>query len=337
MAEALALLATVGTQPDLVELRLDLFEEAYDLSALLEARRVPAIVTLRSADEGGRSTASAADRLAVLRRAAKVGAEYVDVEARSVTQADVADLRSAGASVIVSRHDFGSMPASMEDAWRREIEALQPDVAKLVGMGREPQDVLRSLAILRRANRPTIAIAMGQAGVASRVLCLREPSCFLTFAAWGADGTAPGQVSLSDMEAVYHAREVGPSTEVYALLGPHVDRDRLAAYNAWFRHGGLDAVAVPLVAADNAGVTVEAFRSLPVRGWHVHGEAMQTDLLRVCERVGPAARRQGKVNGLVERDGVLQGDWVESPAEQFALWTERAAPAPAGVTPRDAS
>jgi hypothetical protein len=38
--------------------------------------------------------------------------------------------------------------------------------------------------------------------------------------------------------------------------------------------------------------------------------------------VAPKAAQQGKVNAIVRAaDGALVGHWVESPREQYALWT----------------
>src|SRR6266498_3980248 len=67
MAEALRLLPRVVAEADCVELRLDLFAEGFDLPTLLRERHaLPAVVTLRPPDQGGRSLLPAADRLKVL-------------------------------------------------------------------------------------------------------------------------------------------------------------------------------------------------------------------------------------------------------------------------------
>src|SRR6202011_3216768 len=81
MAEALAGLPQIRAQADCVELRLDLFEEPFDLPALLyECGDLPVVATLRPPDQGGKSPLGADERLKVLVRAAELGAEYVDLE-----------------------------------------------------------------------------------------------------------------------------------------------------------------------------------------------------------------------------------------------------------------
>src|SRR6185503_544961 len=102
MAEALDGLPRIRAEADCVELRLDLFEEAFDLPLLLRERGdLPVVVTLRPEGQGGRSGLSAAERLNVLTSAAEQGAEYVDLEWDAAPPAAIAQLRSAGARVII--------------------------------------------------------------------------------------------------------------------------------------------------------------------------------------------------------------------------------------------
>src|SRR5688572_20373702 len=77
MAEALSSLRSIRAEADCVELRLDLFEEPFDLPLLLRERgSLPVVVTLRPPDQGGRCALPASERLAVLLQAAELGAEY---------------------------------------------------------------------------------------------------------------------------------------------------------------------------------------------------------------------------------------------------------------------
>jgi 3-dehydroquinate dehydratase/shikimate dehydrogenase len=184
------------------------------------------------------------------------------------------------------------------------------------------RDCLPVLRALRQADRPTIAIGMGMAGLPSRVLALREPRCFLTYAAPDTlPGTAPGQVTLSELRHVYHADRLGPSTLAYGLLGPHAEPERAAEYNAWFTAEGLDAVAVSFPASSDAAKILQAYRELPVAGWHIHGEPLQRDAVSALDDLDARAQRQNKVNAVVARGDALCGTWVESPSEQFEFWT----------------
>ncbi len=160
------------------------------------------IVTCRPPREGGRWQGSEAARLAVLRQAAALGADYVDLEWDAA--GEIASLDRSRTRVILSRHDFAAMP---DDLAARAASLWQAgaDVVKLVGMAQRLADCAPVLRLLAAAQRPTIAIAMGQHGLLTRVLAFRYRHALLSFAApdpapeGGAAGTAPGQISLSAM------------------------------------------------------------------------------------------------------------------------------------------
>ena len=323
LAAACAGLPRIRAVADCVELRLDFLDEPVDLAALLrECGDLTVVATLRPPEQGGRSKLGAEARLKVLLRAAELGAAYVDVEWDAATPEALAELRGAGARVIVSRHDFSSMPPGLADDWWPHLAALGADVVKVVGTARDVRDCLVVLRAFERADLPTIAIGMGAPGLPTRVLALRSERCLLAYAALeDGIGTAPGQISIGDMREVYGVQRLGSISRAYGLLGAHVERERLAEYNAWFAAGAVDAVAVPFPAESSAAEIIAAFKDLPVSGWHIHGESLQRDALQVMDDLGPAAARQAKVNAVVTRvDGSLVGHWVESPRDQYELW-----------------
>jgi len=323
MSEALAGLPRIRAQADCVELRLDLFEEPFDLLALLEAcGGLPVVATLRPPDEGGKSPLAAAERLEVLLVAARLGAQYVDLEWNAGSPQAIEAVRGEGAQVVLSKHDFASMPADLAEHWPAQLAELGADVVKIVGTARDVRDCLQVFRAFERADRPMIAIAMGEAGLMTRVLALREPKCLLTYAALGqATSTAPGQLTLDEMRQTYQVRRFRPTTRVYGLLGPHTEPARLAEYNRWFGEDGSDGVAVPFVAGADAAGIVAAFRELPVSGWHIHGADLQAEVVPTLDDLAPSAARQNKVNGIVrDAEGGLIGHWVESPREQYEVW-----------------
>jgi 3-dehydroquinate dehydratase type I len=323
MAQALADLPRIRAQADCVELRLDLFDEPFDLPALLDAcGALTVVATLRPPAEGGRSPLPAVERLKVLVEAARLGAQYVDLEYDACSPAALDGLRAKGAQVVVSRHDFASMPLDFADRWWPELAELGADVIKLVGTARDVRDCLHVFKAFSRADRSTIAIAMGAPGLITRVLALREEQCLLTYAALGqATSTAPGQLTLDEMRQTYRVERLRPTTLVFGLLGPHAEQTRLAEYNAWFAQDGRDGVAVPFATSSDAAGIVSAFRELPVHGWHIHGSDLQAEAVGILDELAPEATRQNKVNGIVRGpDGRLIGHWVESPREQYEVW-----------------
>jgi 3-dehydroquinate dehydratase/shikimate dehydrogenase len=323
MAEALADLPRIRAEADCVELRLDLWHEPFDLPTLLRERGdLPAVVTLRPPEQGGKSPLPPAERLQVLRKAAELGAEYIDLEFDAATPDAVATIHATGAKVIVSRHDFEQMPPQLADGWWHDLASRGADIVKVVGTARDIRDCLPVMRALGNAALPTIAIAMGGPGLLSRVLALRSDQCLLTYAALGSgQGTAPGQLTAGEMREVYHAPRLGSATAVFGLLGPHMEHERIREYNAWFASDAVDAVTVPFVADSDAPGIVSAYRELPVSGWHVHGDELQTTVGQALDTLSAGACRQGKVNAIIRHaDGALEGHWVESPREQYDLW-----------------
>jgi 3-dehydroquinate dehydratase/shikimate dehydrogenase len=324
-AEALGVLQKVAATADIAEIRLDLMDE-FDLRRLLENRPGPVVVTYRPEREGGRYRGSEDERIAVLQEAIRLGAEYVDIEMDAVGR--IGYRRQT--KIIVSHHDFAKMPLDFLGQWR-ELKGADADVVKLVGMAREARDTLPVLETLAQADVPTIALAMGEAGLPTRVLSLKYASTLLTYCAPDdIRGTAPGQVTVSEMDAVYFGRRISPHTVIYGLLGPGVETGAIGDHNQALRGRGIDAVAVPMVVPEDGDApdTVEAFRALDVRGYHIQPPHQET-VGQALDGLESSACRKGKVNTVYRREDRLVGAWIETPVEQIELWAGSAGESPA--------
>jgi 3-dehydroquinate dehydratase / shikimate dehydrogenase len=238
---ALAGYAAVAERADIIELRLDLMGQ-YDLAALVAERPLPLVVTNRPVREGGRYQGDESARVATLLQALDLGAEYIDLEHDSLPLVPPEYLDRT----ILSHHDFQRMPADLP-AIRDRLAGGGVAIVKVVGMAGHPEHSLPVLKLFADSAIPTIAIAMGPAGLVSRVLALRHDNCFLTYAtpATGAE-VAPGQLSLHTLLHTYRAREIGPATAAFGVLGDAVEERLLAELNAALRAAGADAVALPL-------------------------------------------------------------------------------------------
>jgi 3-dehydroquinate dehydratase/shikimate dehydrogenase len=289
--------------------------ERFDLPRLLTERPCPVVVTCRAAREGGRWQGTEAGRLDVLRQAIDLGAEYVDLEADAIHE-----IRERGQSrLIASSHDFSTMPRDVPGLWRRLAES-GADVVKIVGMARDARDVVPVMQVLAEADRPTIAIAMGPAGVATRVLALRHERCLLTFCALeSGGGTAPGQIGAHEMTEVYAARRLSTRTDVVGLLRPEAIGADLARWNRALRQDGQDRVAVPFVVPDgvDAPDVLAELRQLDVYALLVAPE-FQEVVGQALDEIEPAACRQGRVNLIEARDGRTIGCWADGEVEIVA-------------------
>jgi len=196
---------------DLMEVRVDTLDErdpgrlANDFALLAELtaeKKIPIILTVRSAGEGGAVRMGDAERLALFSALIPL-TDIVDIELSSgrILADVVAIARSHRKKVIVSYHNFRSTPAvsRLADIVSRARSA-GADIVKIAAMPRAGAD-LRRLAGLLVDSTDLIVIAMGGLGAPSRVLFPYLGS-LVTYASVGAS-TAPGQMGLAELRKAF--------------------------------------------------------------------------------------------------------------------------------------
>lgn len=249
---------------DIVELRLDFlkdFDPELHLVRIIKACKLPYIVTYRPVWEGGNYDGPEAERLAVLKVAALMGAPYVDVEfkAASFFFAEQAEVPLT-TKVILSYHDFKQTPdeATLALLARRMREA-GADIVKIAAMANDIADAARMLNLLRNKTGPTIALSMGERGQVTRLLAAKYGG-YLTFAALSAErASAPGQPDIHKLVQLYRYREQRRDTQVFGVIGNPISHSRSPLiHNAGFKHIGFGAVYVPLL-VDDLGRFLDAF------------------------------------------------------------------------------
>ncbi len=239
-----------GGPVSLIELRLDhLPAGELDVAGALEGRSLPVVVTCRPVRQGGKFDGPEETRLRVLGDAARLGAEFVDVEFDAA-------LTLPGTSTVISHHDFSpGIPADIDDRVRAmraracAISSSRDAIVKLAVTAGRPRDCVtlqRALFGRDNATAGTIGIAMGDAGALSRML----PAKFSGEWTYGG-AAAPGQFSVTELAERFRAHEVKSATRVFGIAGaPLAHSASPAMHNAAFRHAGIDAVFVPVETAD---------------------------------------------------------------------------------------
>ena len=228
---------------DLVELRLDTVSDPSAAGALA-GRKKPVIVTCRHESQGGHFKGSEDERRAILSEAISLGAEYVDLEWRA-SCAGLMEM-TGGRRVILSHHDFGGMPADL-DSLSREMLGSGAEIVKLAVTAHSLADTLTLREIGRNTRVPVLLIAMGDPGIASRVLAGWMGSAWT----YAGNGVAPGQISQQRLQDEFAFRRIGARTAVYGVLGKPIGHSvSPAMHNAAFRAVHLDAVYLPLAASD---------------------------------------------------------------------------------------
>jgi 3-dehydroquinate dehydratase / shikimate dehydrogenase len=291
------------TGADLVEMRLDTVDRP-DVAGALEGRRCPVIVTCRAAWEGGHFAGSEEERRRILEQALALGAEFVDVEARASFATDLV-LSHGGRGIVLSSHLFGECPPDLEMRWH----ALRGSAAEIVKLAVETHSLSETLRVMDLARRAAagsrqgqVLIAMGDAGLATRVLATRLGNRWT----YAGDGVAPGQVSAARMLGEFSFRSLRPETHVYGVVGNPVMHSRSPVmHNAGFRHFGIDAVYLPLLASDAADFLTFA-RGVGMAGASITAP-FKVALMDAAGELEPLARRVGAINTLSMQDGTWRG------------------------------
>lgn len=312
--DALAGLAEAARWGAWAELRLDAMRE-FDLPRILRTAPCPVVVTYRPRREGGLYDGPEEPRLETLRLAARLGAQYIDVEHDAIQHlGDVPPDR-----VIVSYHNFAETPASLADIHAR-LAATGAAVVKVATMANHIMDAVAVLRLLANADTPTIALAMGPRGIITRILAgkfggvLTYASPAVTLAKADPRPAAPGQVSVADLLNLYHVDRLGPDTRIYGVIADPVGHSLSPAiHNAAFAELGLDAVYLPLWVEGDPAPFIRAMQDLGADGYSVtvpHKRAVMPTL----DEIEPLAARIGAVNTIQRRlDGSLWGtntDWT---------------------------
>jgi 3-dehydroquinate dehydratase / shikimate dehydrogenase len=277
---------------DLVELRVDSVRDPSAAGALA-GRRTPVIVTCRAAWEGGGFKGSEEERKRLLADAQHLGAEYIDVEMR----AGFTDLVSerGGKGIVLSVHDFDGVPADLAGQVAA-MRATGAEVVKVAAMARRLSDCLLLKHVALRGGSSTVVIGMGEAGLATRILPTRFGSCWT----YTGDGAAPGQIPPAQMIEQFSFRSIAERTALYGVVGRPVAHSLSPAlHNAAFRATRLDAVYLPLAAAD-----FDDFRQFAAE-MRIEGASVtapfKVDAFECAHESDPVARRVGAVNTVQRR------------------------------------
>lgn len=205
-------------EPDLIELRIDWFEETENLEAvtglLKELRQILGntvlLFTFRTDKEGGAATISIEDYRNLCRMVCQSGyIDLIDVEAfmkEGLLQELCKTAHDSGVYVVASNHDFYKTPAEEEIVRRLQfMDQNGADIPKIAVMPERERDVLILLSAMLRyreigGKKPIIAMSMGGQGAVSRLAGEIFGSA-VTFATVG-QASAPGQVPIDEAKQV---------------------------------------------------------------------------------------------------------------------------------------
>ena len=205
-------------KPDVLEWRVDFFQEIGDTDAVISAAiaikskagEIPLLFTRRSIIEGGEKIALNEGQVIALYSAVcqSMCIDLIDYEMAN-DAANIVRVRDAAKTnsieLVLSFHNFSFTPGPETLAAKfLTAEQLGADVAKVAVMPRDLDDVLTLLTATREASKklriPLISMSMGPLGAVTRMIGGAFGSS-LSFAV-GAAASAPGQVPIEDLNTV---------------------------------------------------------------------------------------------------------------------------------------
>lgn len=315
-------IAKAAEVADLIELRLDCLdpsqtEDTRLLADLFAHASRPTILTFRPAEQGGHRKLDEKSRLRFwsLNRPSEFG--FLDIELDLVTKATQQDLAKSfdWSRVICSHHNFAVVSGNL-DLIYDQMARTPARILKIAVTANDVTDCLPLFDLLERArgeDREIIAIAMGQAGIVTRILGPSRGS-FLTYAPLDNDSaTAPGQITADELRRIYRIDKIRSETQITGLIGlpvahsisPHI-------HNAAFESSSFDGVYVPFEVRDIAAFMKRMVhpRSREMK-WKLRGLSVtaphKSAVMSFLDRVEPAAAEIGAVNTIVVDDGTLHG------------------------------
>lgn len=270
------------------------------------AGKICVIATLRRRDGGGRFAGSRSAQLKFLMDAAAAGCNWCDIElpaARRLSEIQRAELRGAGARLLISFHDFRRTPRDLAAVISR-LDRCDGDAIKIATQCNSLSDSARVLATAR-GRSDVVAVPMGEAGFAGRILALRSGSA-LAYASVK-QATAPGQLSVREMREIYRADKIRKSTRVFAIIGDPVAHSLSPIiHNAGYLAQKRDALFIP--------VRVESLRDflIAAAGLSISGFAVTIPfkqmIVRHLAKCDALAARIAAVNTVVaQKNGRLSG------------------------------
>ncbi|MGH9175803.1 MAG: type I 3-dehydroquinate dehydratase, partial [Vicinamibacterales bacterium] len=197
-----------------------------------------------------------------------------------------------GQGVILSMHDFEGVPHDLE-ARASAMRSTGAEVIKLAAMATRLSDCLPFLTIGRESKTPIVLVAMGESGTPTRVLATRFGSCWT----YAGDAVVPGQLTACALQDEFCFRSLTNRTALYGVVGRPVAHSLSPAmHNAAFKAARLDAVYLPLAAADFADFQWFA-EVMGIEGASVTAP-FKVDAFESAAESDPVSRRIRSVNTL---------------------------------------
>ncbi len=277
---------------------------------LTERSEATAVATCRRAGNGGKFKGNIAAEMEILQKCAEAGFHLIDIEmqtALTLKHGEMQKIRDAGASIIVSYHDFEATRDL--DGIFEKILPLGAEFVKIVPTAKSLADNITLMRFLERTvdNANVIGICMGDYGVISRVLGVRAGSIFTFAAATAGAETGPGQIAARTLVETYRIDQVDAATKVYGVAGNPVKHSLSPIMmNTAFRRETENRVYLALQTARLSDL-LKLVHEIPLQGLSIT-MPFKEDIMKYLAKTDPLSAKIGACNTVVRaQDGNLYG------------------------------
>ena len=199
----------------IAEIRLDLLPEI-DIKNIINNSKCELIVTNRSIKHGGAFDGHIDDQLKPLLKAIDHNVSYIDIDPEIIPE--VIHIKNSKTKIIVSYHNFTNTPKNLQRL-QKDLIGETGYIAKIATMPNSHLDNISILNLIKNSQNPTIAIAMGNLGLISRIICLKYPMCLMTYTHMeNVKSVAPGQISINIMRDTYRANSINQNTRIILMF-----------------------------------------------------------------------------------------------------------------------
>jgi 3-dehydroquinate dehydratase/shikimate dehydrogenase len=310
---ALADMLNAAPQCDLMEVRLDCFDQAANIAELLAHKPKPLILACRRAEDGGEWSGREEERLALLRQCVVSKADYVEIEL------DVADqIRPfPPARRVITYTNLREVPDNLKEIYQQAL-TKSPDVIKLVVPARSPEEVWPVVQILAKPAAPTVVVGVGKPGIMLALLARKVGAPWVYAALERGMEAYPEQFTISELETVYHYSSIHKSTPFVAVTGfEELQYVTVALLNAALARLGEATRCLPLEIG-NSSLFRKVLEVVKVKG-AVIDAGHQAAVRELVTEVRPSAALAEAVDFLTYQDGKWLGHHVFSRALLAAL------------------
>lgn len=298
---ALVDMLNAAPQCDLIELRLDRFGKAPDVTELLANKPKPVLMSCRRRADGGEWEGPEEERLALLRHCIVSKAEYVEIEL------DVADqIRPFPPSKrVISYTNFRETPADIVEIYNQAC-SKRADVVKLATLVRTPEEAWPLVQILRAPAVPTVVVGLGKLGIMLTLLSRKMEAPWAYAALERGMEQYPGQPTIHDLETVYAYRDVHPSNRFIGVTGfDNLQTATVAGLNRAMATLDMPVRCLPLQVGEIA-IFRQIMKAVKLVALVVDDEHRQA-LAGIAAELEAPARHAAAVDALVRHDQDWKG------------------------------